>query len=547
MKKINLIFSLVVFAFLYSNAQTIDSTFGSNGYIPYGATGNSENNKGTGNKIAIQTDGKIVVAVDKSDPNDDTDLWFYTYRYNQDGTPDESFGDNGVSKIFAGSQSINKDVKIQSDGKIVIVGETEYCTGGICGAPQFIMMRIKTNGEIDSTFGTYGKILSDDVFGTSGLFAKPERLVLTPNNKFMIAGRGIAGKPFIGRVNNDGSMDGTFGTNGIFSDTAYATLVDLTIDELGNSYGLMIKYNQWDTINASDSYIIKLNANGILDNSFGIGGRKLVNTAAYEKPTSISIRSDHKIVVVGHSQPVYLTGFNDGYGETNVGYIMILNSDGSASSILPQGFSTFKIPDDTTTFIHNILLTAGDKMLISGRTITKIAGNFHEKAFIAYLDANGNLETTFNNTGFMKFDLGLHSTIGSLACFLDLKLLPNQKLLACGYRNPISFNTSKSLVLLQLKNTAIVDPTEIFEKPVLSNDYNIYPNPASNFVSIVSCGNETSDLKITLFNIQGQLILNQTFSIEKSMILNVENISKGMYLLKIESNYKSVTKKLIIK
>lgn len=546
MKKINLIFSLVFLVFLYSKAQTIDSTFGTNGYIPYGALGNSENNKGTGNKIAIQTDGKIVVAVDKSDPNDDTNLWFYTYRYNQDGTPDESFGDNGVSKIFAGSQSINKDVKIQSDGKIVIVGETEYCTGGVCGAPQFIMMRIKTNGEIDSTFGTYGKILSDDVFGTSGLFAKPERLVLTPNNKFMIAGRGIAGKPFIGRVNNDGSMDASFGTNGIFSDTAYANLVDIAIDELGNSYGLMIKYNQWDTINASDSYIIKLNANGILDNSFGIGGRKLVNTAAYEKPTSIAIRSDQKIVVVGHSQPVYLTGFNDGYGETNVGYLMILNSDGSASSILPQGFSTFKIPDDTTTFIHNIFLTAGDKMLISGRTITKIAGNYHEKAFIAYLDANGNLETTFNNTGFMKFDLGLHSAIGSLACFLDLKLLPNQKLLACGYRNPISFNTTKSLVLLQLKNTAIVDPTEIYEKPELSTDYNIFPNPASNFVSIVICGNETSDLKITLFNIQGQLILNQTFSNEKSMILNVENISKGMYLLKIESKNKTIIKRLAI-
>ncbi len=539
------ILSILIASSLHS--QIVDSTFGTNGYVPYGVVGNSEDNLGTGNSIAVQNDGKILVAVDKFNPNGSSDLWFYTYRYNQDGTPDISFGDNGVSLIFAGDASNNKDVKVQEDGKIVVVGETEYCTGGVCGAAQFIMMRMKTDGVIDSTFGINGKILSSDIFGVSGLFAKPERVLITQDNKFLIAGRGMSAKPFIARVNNNGTMDGSFGNIGVFSDTAaYATVADLTTDNLGNTYCLILYYNQNDTINASDTYIIKLNENGVLDASFGTGGRRIFNSAAYEQPTSIAIRSDNKIVVAGHSQPVYITGFNDGYGETNEGFIIILNPDGSEASILPQGFLTYKLPDDTTTFIHKLLLTPDDKMLISGRTITKINGNYHEKAFIALLDENGILDASFNEVGFMKFDYGLHSNIGSLACFLDLELLPNQKILACGYRNPISFNTTKSLFLLKLKEVNIGDPTYTNENIDIDDEFTVFPNPALNYITVTNNSNSSSECIITVISINGQVLLTNKFENQQEMLLDVMSLAKGIYFIRIQDEEQTVVKKIMI-
>lgn len=548
-KKLPILFLCIIFAYSL-HSQIVDSTFGTDGYIPYGDTGNSANNLGTGNNIAVQNDGKILVAIDKSNSNNNTDLLFYTYRYNQDGTPDTSFGDNGVSKLFAGAQSKNKDIKVQQDGKIVVVGETEYCTGGVCGAPQFIMMRLKSNGDIDSTFGVNGKLLSSDVFGVEGLYAKPERVIITPDNKFLIAGRGISAKPFIARLNINGTMDSSFGNNGIFSDTAsYASLVDITIDSLGNTFGLILQYNynQEDELNVSDTYIIKLNENGALDESFGTGGRKIFNSAAYEKPQSIAIRSDNKVVVAGHSQPEYITDFNNGYGETNVGFIIILNDDGSASSILPEGYLTYNLPDDSTTFIHKVLITPEDKMLISGKTITKIEGNYHEKAFIALLDENGILDAGFNDVGFIMFDYGLHSAIGSLACFLDMELLPDQKLLACGYRNPISHNTTKSLFLLKLKEVDILDPTNTDDNINIDYGITIFPNPAFDYVFITNNSYPSLNCIITIYSINGEVILTQKFNNQQRIILNVMSLAKGSYFLKIQDEKRTLVEKIIIK
>jgi uncharacterized delta-60 repeat protein len=543
-----LVLCIIFVISLYS--QVVDSTFGTDGYVPYGATGNSKSNLGTGNNIAVQNDGKILVAIDNSNSNTSIDLMFYTYRYNSDGTPDISFGANGVSKIYAGTVSKSKDVKVQVDGKIVVVGETEYCTGGVCGAAQFIMMRMDTYGVIDSTFGIDGKLLSSDVFGDSGLYAKPERVIITLDDKFLIGGRGISGKPFIARLNQNGTMDNSFGTNGVYADTAtYASLVDLTTDNLGNTFGLMLyyNYNQEDELNVSDTHIIKLDENGVLDASFGTDGRRIFNSAAYEKPASIAIRSDNKVVVAGHSQPVYITDFNNGYGETNVGFIIILDPNGSNASILPEGSLTYTLPEDSTTFIHKVVLTTADKMLISGKTITKIEGNYHEKAFIALLDENGILDASFNEVGFMKFDYGLHSTIGSLACFLDMELLPDQKILACGYRNPVVHNTTKSLFLLKLKEVNIDNPTYIDENIDTDDEYTVFPNPALNYISVSNNNDSLFECIITVISINGQVMLTQKFNNQQEILLNVMSFAKGVYFIRIQDEKQTVVKKIMIK
>jgi uncharacterized delta-60 repeat protein len=446
---------LIAFATVFGSvaeAQTVavDSTFGVNGYVPYGLTGNDMQNKGTGNRSAIQPDGKILVAMDQRNPNQ-ADLLFYTYRYNPDGTPDVTFGTNGVSGVFTGDQSKNKDVRVQADGKILVTGESEYCVNGICGAAQLVVMRLLPNGDKDSTFGTDGIILTSDLFGSTGTYAKPERIIVLPDGKYLLAGKGVAADPFVARLNNDGSKDLSFATQGVYSDVdGMSTLIDLITDDSGNIYALLQMYYANFPVNENDTYVWKLTPNGVPDNTFGTAGKRIIDVSTQEFPTSFALRSDNKLVIAGYVQPE-LIDESSGYGITNEGYILLLDPDGNNSSVLPQGLRMFEIPGDSSTFFHTVKVTAGDQLLIGGRTIEKINGNYHEKAFVSYFDAAGNLDTDFNGTGFMLFDYGLHSNIGSLACFRDLDVLTDGSILATGYRNPIMQNTKTGLFLLKIK------------------------------------------------------------------------------------------------
>lgn len=506
------------------NAQQIDSSFAINGYIPYGITGNSQQNLGKGNKMAIQADGKIVVAVDKDDPNGPTDLFFYTYRYNADGTTDTTYGVGGASKIFTGSNSKNKDLKIQADGKIIVVGESEYCINGICGAPQFVMMRILPNGMVDSSFGTNGVVLSNDIFGTTGTYANPIRVALASNNKYIVCGRGPGYTQFIARLNYNGGLDNTFGTNGIFSDsTAQAYIRDMALDANENIYALFQQYSTpLDTLNYSDNYVLKLNANGTPNTAFGNAGKEVINVANDEVPSAIALRTDGKLVLVGSFRPSHATGF----GETDKGYVVVLNADGSMSTLLNSGYTFLKLPGDSATFIHSVTMTPNGDMLLGGQTMTKINGNYHQKAFLSLMKDDASFNTTFNTNGILMLDHGLHSNIGSLADVLDTKLLSGNKLLCVGYRNPIQGNVKKSVYLLQLKNVNVGMPSSLNEEYALWNDVVVYPNPSYGKVTVLGAQMN----QMTLFNILGEKMME----VKKSNEMDLHSFPKGLYYLFVE-------------
>lgn len=502
-KMINNILRSAIFILLTATctyAQQVDSAFAVDGMIPYGANGNSQSNLGIGNKCAIQADGKIVVAIDKYDPNGPTDLFFYTYRYNADGSTDTTYGDGGASKIFAGSSSKNRDLKIQADGKIIVVGESEYCINGICGAPQFVMMRILANGLVDSSFGTDGVVLSDDIFGNTGTYANPVRVLLASNNKYIIAGRGPGYTQFVARLNYNGSVDNTFGNNGKYLDsTVQAHVKDITMDANENIYCLFLKYSTpLDTMNYADNYVVKLKSNGQLDNTFGSGGKRIFSIGNDEYPAAIALRNDGKIVIAGTVRTLHYA-----YGELDKGYVAILNTDGTTSNLLNAGSSIVKIAGDSTTFFSSVTITSNNEMLLGGNVITKINGNYHQKSLLVLMKDNGSLVNTFNGSGYMVMVHGKHSPIGALADILDTKLLPNQKIICVGYRNPIMANVKRSVYLMQIKNSGIGIANETADFSALEEDVQIYPNPSDGRISIYSASGKHDHYSVEIYNVSG--------------------------------------------
>lgn len=553
MKKILLLAAgcLSVFA-MNAAAQHIDSTFNTNGYLPYlGPNSNSEGNLGSGMGSALQVDGKIVTIL-KRDPNS-PDLNMYVYRYLANGMPDPTFGTNGAVATFCGQESIGYDVEIQQDGKIVLVGESEYCINGICGASQFIMMRLNTNGSLDSTFGNNGHLLTNDVFtGTTGTYSIPKRLHILPNGKFMVGGTGPGGKPAIVRLKPDGFPDNSYGTNGVFSFSAVprTQFIDMAIGPNGETYGLL-RTSSWDPVtmtydsaNYTDNMIFKLDPNGNPDLAFGTTGNGVFGfgTDNTDEPYSILLSNGGKLLVAGYNMPVN-NYYVYSYGRANKGFVAFVNNNGSLDMSIPNGFSNFYFAQDSATFFNKIIERSPNEFLICGFTTDYVSGNFQQKGLIVSMNNQGQLNTAFNGNGYMQFDHGMVGTSGwqgKLANFMDVDLTSNNDIILTGYRNPNAGATKGSIYILKLtfgagSNLAV---DEIADESAFA----AYPNPVTNGQFLVDL-EETA--AIQLVSLDGKVIYESEVP-EGTSTVNIDSDYKGVAVLKVQSKTGHIgTRKLL--
>ncbi len=125
---------------------TPDASFGTNGIV----------NGAGGNGIALQPDGKIVVVNNVSQVN------VIVRRYNSDGTPDTSFGTNGAATVTFTNQDGNLkppfDIALQPDGKIIVGGTVKLSTNP---DQDFALVRLNGNGSIDTLFGFNGRLTTN--------------------------------------------------------------------------------------------------------------------------------------------------------------------------------------------------------------------------------------------------------------------------------------------------------------------------------------------------------------------------------------------------
>ncbi|MEJ6792793.1 MAG: T9SS type A sorting domain-containing protein [Lacinutrix sp.] len=92
-------------------------------------------------------------------------------------------------------------------------------------------------------------------------------------------------------------------------------------------------------------------------------------------------------------------------------------------------------------------------------------------------------------------------------------------------------------------------PIDVYTNDVLSTEdftttnFSIYPNPTNTgFVNITTTSNET--INVTVFDILGKQVISQTINNNR---LNVSNLNTGVYILKLNQNGATTTKKLVIK
>jgi uncharacterized delta-60 repeat protein len=275
---------LGVFALVrHSKDGPLDPSFGGDGKVVtrFGSLSASAN------AMALQADGRIVAAGACG-----TD--FAVARYLANGALDTTFSDDGLTTTSMSSgNDIARAVASQPDGKIVVAGSSSE------GSENFAVLRYLADGNLDPAFGSGGKV----TFRFSGLRSKGEGIAIQPDGKILICG-GIESNANFGvaRLNANGSMDPTFGTNGLVSTsigayTDYAKALALQPD------GKIVVggYSQTGAFSSIYKFAIcRFNANGSLDTSFGSNG---IQTAAVgvwtEEIRSLIVQADGNILAVG--------------------------------------------------------------------------------------------------------------------------------------------------------------------------------------------------------------------------------------------------------
>jgi uncharacterized delta-60 repeat protein len=280
----------------YNPDGSLDTSFGSGGFVrtSFGTEGCYAS------ALILQSDGKIIAAgsnyinftIEQSSNTD-----FGLARYNPDGTLDSTFGSGGeVSTDFDGFNDDAFSVLIQADGKIVSVGSAT----SLANFYDFALVRYLANGTIDTTFGVGGKVRTD--FGASNL-DQARSAALQSDGKIVAAGtetsnNGLTVDFAVARYNSNGTLDTSFDSDGraiidfgSFLQSAYKVLIQPD--------GKIVTVGYADTESSdSDFLLARLNSNGSLDTTFGVGGKVRTSFGDLNGGAVGLVRSD-----VGHTLP----------------------------------------------------------------------------------------------------------------------------------------------------------------------------------------------------------------------------------------------------
>jgi uncharacterized delta-60 repeat protein len=253
--------------------------------------------------VAIQPDGKIVVvghtAIDAAPPAPDLPPTFAIARYNSDGSLDTSFGTGG--RVSGNVNGIARAVAIQPDGKIVLAGEFELQLSNGTFVSDFTVARFNANGSLDLAFGTSGTgQVATDIGGAAN---SARNLVLQPNGAIVVSGKPQCSQSGcdhtdVVRYNANGTLDTSFGSGGKL------TLAGVEVGEglVRQSDGKLVLAGgvTTATVPATARFVLmRLNADGAIDTSFGNAGT--VDTAFTESALAngVALQADGKIVAVG--------------------------------------------------------------------------------------------------------------------------------------------------------------------------------------------------------------------------------------------------------
>lgn len=420
----------------------------------------------------------------------------------------------------------------QSDGKLLVGGQFETFND----VEEIYITRLNLDGTKDLNFSSP----LEDGWGNS-----VNGIALQSDGKIIIGGnfkeKGGQSQLGIARLNTDGSFDQNFiPPTGIQNVTTFAIQPDEKI-VLGN--------------------LMRLNANGSVDSLFN-AGTGISGGAGFGgvRVNTVAVQSDGKILIGGHF---------GSYNGTQRLLIARLNSDGSLDESFNANANFSPAIDGFYGQVYAIKILPDGKIMIGGNY-----GNTNSTAFgVDRLNSDGSLDTTFQIThsfsNIRNYALDLQPDGKVLAANVNFGA-PSEAFVVERYNTDGSLDETfpkkyvnrdvQDLIVQKDGNITFVgyfnyNPTGIMrlvgDSPVSANvsempafDINVYPNPASEFITIT---NVPDNSLLFISDITGKIVYNNQIRNERMTTINTSNFAEGIYMVRILKNGTATTKKLVVK
>ncbi len=275
----------------YNPNGSLDTSFSGDGKVVT-SFGRSEH----GYAVTIQDDGKIVVAGSKyaNDGPFDRDADFAIARYNPNGSLDTSFDGDGRATAGLGEFDTAYGVALQADGRIVLAGESDDFDGD----SDLALARYNRDGSLDSSFDGDGKL-------TTGLGADDHAFAVAIQDGFypVVAGRSDVGGEYdfaLARYNPDGSLDSTFAGDGKL--TAGIGGIDSAEDVAIQPDGRIVAAGWSSHSGDVDFALARFTPSGAFDSSFSGNGKLLTDFFGQDDAAlAVAIQPNGRIVAAGTS------------------------------------------------------------------------------------------------------------------------------------------------------------------------------------------------------------------------------------------------------
>lgn len=394
----------------YSNAGTLDSTFGTNGIAapPPSAT------PGRG---ALAADGRIFVATQQG----------AVLRFTSTGNLDQAFSNPPIAPVKAlygladGSAFIARDVSIshltstgatddafgsagtttwklgdssdrvlalarQADGKLLALGSTD--SNGIFGKPGAVIVRYGADGLVDQTFGFKGKVFLATSHANS--------VVVDAAGNIVVAGSTDASTAqcYVARYTPSGNLDSTFnqGTVTFGVGSSVTRCYGVTLDATGR---IVVAGKAGEGSFVTQTFLVaRLTAAGVLDTSFATTGLQTtdVGGAATSGATSVVVQADGKIVVGGEASS------SGGRGLAVARYL--------DTGALDPSFDADGVVSLTVTGAARSLALQSDGKLLFAAADDVVGTPGSGSGVVGRLGTDGALDTTFGTGGTLSVSVG---------------------------------------------------------------------------------------------------------------------------------------------
>ncbi len=410
---------------------SLDPTFGNGGIV----TTDIGENDDLGMDVEVQPDGRIIVAGTSSNV-DGTDSDFGLVRYNPDGSLDTTFDTDGkLTTSFGTGYDLASAIALQADGKIVAAGHTHNGND-----VDFALARYNPDGSLDITFDLDGKVTTP--IGTGDDYGID--VALQPDGKIVVAGFSY-NDPIstnvlvvvLARYNNNGSLDETFGSEGIvrtgfgcgFAGHALVLQPDSKILVAGSTCGFDSQDFALARYNSDGSPDLTFDQDGIVTTDFG---------NSYDTANALAMQPDGRIVLAGHS-------FTDPNVTVDVA-LARYNSDGSLDTSFDED-GRVKTDLGGWRDVGNALALLPDgRILVAGEQWQQEGGTVDFA--LARYNSDGSLDPSFDTDGIVITDISSGDYAAGLA------LQPDGRILVAGWSDN-GFNFDFALARYDATGSAI--------------------------------------------------------------------------------------------